>query len=178
MIDIYRVNCFLLWMELVGVPGVPLHRTPSSAGATFANKTGPETPESPYSTPPRGAREDVHPDTKPMGLQAIRLETGRLSLRTRRTLIHHPRGTVAAGNFNLKSCCVRSSGERQCAQAAAAGFIEELPGTPGAYRLTPDGLVTIVKPLSLTADDHGRSRRHDHDPLWNGSDKVTTKAVN
>ena len=120
MIDTYRVIVVQWRMELGGVPGVPLHRTPSRTGVTFANENGPETPESSYSTPPRGAREDVHPDTKPMGPQAIRLDPERLSLSIRRTLIHKFRRAMAADSFNGKCRHVRLSFERHRARADAA----------------------------------------------------------
>ena len=107
MVDIYRVKHSYVGMELVGAPGVLLHRTPSRTGVHFANKTGPETPESSYSTLPRGIREDVHIDTKPMGTQVIRLNPERLSLRIRRTLIHKVRRAMAADSFNLKCRHVR-----------------------------------------------------------------------
>ena len=107
MIDTYIVIVVQWWMELRGVPGVLLHRTPSLTGVTFANENGPETPESSYSTPPRGPREDINLDTIPMGTQAIRFDPECPSLSIRRTLIHKVRRAMAADSFNLKCRHVR-----------------------------------------------------------------------
>ena len=83
-------------------------------------KTGLKRPNPRYSTPPRGIREDVHTDTEPMGPQAIRLDTERLSLRIRRTLIHKFRRAMAADSSNGKSRHLRMNFERHRARADAA----------------------------------------------------------
>ena len=100
MIDIYRVNYSLVWMELVGGPCRDRSTcTPSGVGATFANKTGPQVPESSYSTSPRAqgrnrSRHQTH------GTAGDRVRDGCLSLRTRRTLIHNLRRPVVADHCN------------------------------------------------------------------------------
>jgi hypothetical protein len=120
MIDIYRDIVLLGGTEFDGVPGVPLHRTPSGLGVHFANKGGPEAPESSYSTPPRGPREDINLDTIPMGTQAIRFDPECPSLSIRRTLIHKFRKATAEDSFNGKCRRAGLSFERHRARADAA----------------------------------------------------------